>query len=459
MKLIVAIDGRGGIGIGNTLPWSIKEDMAHFKELTMGKVVIMGRKTYESIGKPLEGRTNVVITSYGRGIEQGHTNLITLPSLRHACDTFGCTNPFIIGGESIYRQALELDAEGYIHIEEYYITYVYDIFPECTTFFPLKLFSHKEMYLRSLTHISDIVSFATYISTRELESPHHVHLDEYQYLDTARHILANGCVGHNRTGIDTRSIIGNTTRWNLRNGTLPLLTTKRVFLRGVVEELLWILRGDTNAKLLAEKGVNIWNGNTSREALDKLGLSYADGEGGPIYGWQLRRYGATYGTNERGFDQLEWVVNEIKTNPSSRRILFDLWNPVDIDKMALPPCHYSYQFFVRDNELSLMMTMRSSDHFLGLPFNIASCAILTHLLAAVCDLKPGELIINTGDTHIYENHIEGIQKQFTRTLFVPPRLRINAPLHSISDIERLQFSDFEVLGYISGDAIKGEMAV
>ena len=243
---------------------------------------------------------------------------------------------------------------------------------------------------------------------------------EYQYLELIREILSTGVERGDRTGTGTLAVFGRSMRFDLRGGVLPLLTTKRVFWRGVAEELLWFVSGSTNAKELQDKNVKIWDGNGSREYLDSIGLpDREEMDLGPVYGFQWRHFGADY-TNMhadytgQGYDQLAKVIEAIKTKPTDRRIILSAWNPGAFEgpnKMALPPCHMFAQFFVANGELSCQMYQRSADMGLGVPFNIASYSLLTHMLAHVCGLVPGEFIHIIGDTHVYKDHVEPLQEQ------------------------------------------------
>lgn len=270
--------------------------------------------------------------------------------------------------------------------------------------------------------------------------------EEYQYLDQIQQILSNGAKKDDRTGTGTLSIFGMQSRYSLRNNTIPLLTTKRVFWRGVVEELLWFIRGSTNAKELAQTGVHIWDANGKREFLDSLGLTNREeGDLGPVYGFQWRHFGAEYKTmhtdySGKGIDQLKNVIDKIKNNPNDRRIIMSAWNPTDLDKMALPPCHCMVQFYVANNELSCQLYQRSADMGLGVPFNIASYSLLTYMIAMVCDLKPGEFIHTLGDAHIYLNHIDALKEQIKRKPRPFPKLKIKKQIKSI---EEFCYNDFE----------------
>ncbi|XP_022918259.1 thymidylate synthase isoform X2 [Onthophagus taurus] len=286
--------------------------------------------------------------------------------------------------------------------------------------------------------------------------------EEYQYLDHIHKIITTGVKRNDRTGVGTFALFGAQMRYSLHNNIFPLLTTKRVFWRGVVEELLWFIRGSTNAKDLAKKNVNIWNPNSTREYLDSIGLTdREEGDLGPIYGFQWRHYGAEYGNmhtdyTNKGIDQLMDVINTIKNKPTDRRIIMCAWNPIDIPKMALPPCHCLVQFYVAEGELSCLLYQRSADMGLGVPFNIASYALLTYMIAHVTGLKPGEFIHTLGDSHVYTNHVVALKEQLKRTPRAFPTLNIK---RSVSNIEDFQFEDFELIGYDPYPAIKMQMAV
>ncbi|CAM6000209.1 unnamed protein product [Sphagnum balticum] len=274
--------------------------------------------------------------------------------------------------------------------------------------------------------------------------------------------MATGRIKSDRTGVGTKSIFGTRCSYSLRNDTLPLLTTKRVFWKGVVEELLWFIKGSTNAKELSAKGVKIWDGNSSREFLDKQGFTEREeGDLGPIYGFQWRHYGAQYVdmhhdyTNE-GIDQLKEVIQKIKNTPNDRRMIVCAWNPVDLPKMALPPCHCFVQFYVADGELSCLLYQRSGDIGLGVPFNIASYSLLTYMIAHITNLKPGDFVHMIGDSHIYLNHVNALEEQLKREPREFPKLRIK---RQITDIDDFTMDDFELINYNPHPTIKMEMAV
>ncbi|KAF5277603.1 hypothetical protein FQA39_LY06096 [Lamprigera yunnana] len=286
--------------------------------------------------------------------------------------------------------------------------------------------------------------------------------EEYQYLNHIRQILNKGIKRGDRTGVGTYSIFGAQMRFSLRNNVIPLLTTKRVFWRGVAEELLWFIKGSTNAKELTEKKVHIWDANSSRQFLDQMGFTdREEGDLGPVYGFQWRHFGASYkGVNANyegeGVDQLSEVIETIRNRPTDRRIIMCAWNPVDLPKMALPPCHCLAQFFVADGELSCLMYQRSADMGLGVPFNIASYALLTIMIAAVTGLKPGEFIHTLGDSHVYCSHVEPLQEQLQRVPRPFPRLYLKRQVSSIDDFK---IEDFDLVDYNPYPMIKMEMAV
>ena len=262
-----------------------------------------------------------------------------------------------------------------------------------------------------------------------------------QYLDLLREIKENGVVKTDRTGVGTKSIFGHQMRFNLQDG-FPLLTTKKVFLKGIIYELLWFLKGDTNIKFLTDHNVHIWD-----EWADE------NGDLGYVYGKQWRSWETTDG---RVIDQISQVVDLIKNHPDSRRILVTAWNPAEIDKMALPPCHCLFQFYVADGKLSCQLYQRSADTFLGVPFNIASYALLTMMLAQVCGLQPGEFIHTTGDTHLYLNHMEQVDLQLSREPRPLPKMIINPDVKSIFDFK---YEDFTLVDYDPYPAIKAPIAV
>ena len=290
---------------------------------------------------------------------------------------------------------------------------------------------------------------------------------EYQYLNLLSDILTNGIVRTDRTNVGTISVFGRQLRFNNINKKFPLLTTKKVYWKGVAEELLWFLRADTNANNLKDKKVHIWDGNTSREYLDSVGLNhYEEGECGPFYGFQWRHFGADYKTMHddytgKGIDQVKRVIDTIKTNPYSRRLIVSAWNPTVLDKMCLNPCHVMYQFYCNPDkkEISVHMYQRSADVFLGLPFNIASTATFLSLIGYLTDYTPKDVIVSIGDTHIYSNHVEQCKTQIERTPYEWCKLFIDDNGLKIENIEDFNYTNLKLLDYKSHPTIKAEMAV
>ncbi len=262
-----------------------------------------------------------------------------------------------------------------------------------------------------------------------------------QYHDLLKHVLANGHQKHDRTGTGTISVFGYQMRFDLNAG-FPLLTTKKVHLKSIIHELLWFLQGSTNIAYLKENGVTIWD-------------EWADEKGnlGPVYGYQWRNWPKPDGSH---IDQIAQVVQQIKTNPDSRRLIVSAWNVADVDKMKLPPCHAFFQFYVADGKLSCQLYQRSADIFLGVPFNIASYAILTMMVAQVCGLKLGDFVHTLGDAHIYNNHMEQVKEQLSRDFRHLPAMRINP---DVKDIFSFKFEDFSLENYDPHPAIKAPVAV
>ena len=262
-----------------------------------------------------------------------------------------------------------------------------------------------------------------------------------QYLSLLDHVLKTGVRKQDRTGTGTISVFGYQMRFDLRED-FPLLTTKKLHLRSIIHELLWFLKGSTDTKYLTDNNVTIWNEWAAE-----------DGSLGPVYGYQWRSWPKSDGTH---IDQVKQVVDSIQRNPDSRRHIVSAWNVSDLDRMALPPCHLLFQFYVANGELSCQMYQRSCDIFLGVPFNIASYALLTMMMAQVTGLKPGEFIHTLGDAHVYLNHVDQVRLQLTREPLTPPRMQINP---AVKHIDEFRFEDFQLINYRSHPHIKGDIAV
>lgn len=437
-----------GIGYGNNIPWissKFSEDLLHFKNLTQNSVVIMGRLTHESIGKILPDRVNIVIGSQFKKKIPGVFYARTSDDAIRKAKELGYSSVFVIGGSEIYKHFLEFYKVSKIYlsaIDEFHVTDRHFYVPKN---FTLSFTETKKL--------SDNVELQVYNGENKAEM---------DYIDLIHDILETGVEKNDRTGVGTFSTFGNSLKFNLQEG-FPLLTTKKVPWQMVLKELLWFLSGSTDARELQKQGVHIWDGNTSREFLDNCGLHhYREGDLGAMYGFQFRHYGAEYINCEtdygkQGFDQIYSAIKLIKEDPDSRRIIITSWNPSDRKIMCLYPCHgLIIQFFVRDCYLDCQMYQRSADMGLGVPFNIASYAFLTHMFAHVCDLSPGRLTIVFGDTHIYNNHIEPLETQVKRTPYPFPRLKIN---RKVEDIFDFKLEDFTIEDYRYYPGIKMMMAV
>lgn len=511
-QIVVAATRQWGIGKGGSLPWHLPGDMKYFKELTSKtsdpskkNAVIMGRKTWESIPakfRPLPGRVNVVLSRGESAQVVGNSTAATAsaasivpimgddvhvsgsldsalallagPELSSTVETV-----FVIGGGQVYKESLENPLLSAVHLT------LVESDVECDTYMPpvdeikFKLWSAGAP--RRDSPEGPRYSFLCYTRASSPDAPgangaqgvtegdNHVQLppgvvprhEEQQYLDLIDEVMKEGVYRGDRTGTGTFSKFGASMRFNLRHS-FPLLTTKRVFWRGVAEELLWFVAGATNAKLLQDKGVHIWDGNGSREYLDSIGLGHREeGDLGPVYGFQWRHFGAEYKDMHSnyegvGVDQLAELIHKIKTNPTDRRLVLTAWNPAALKDMALPPCHMFCQFFVADGELSCQMYQRSCDLGLGVPFNIASYSLLTCMVAQVCGLKPGDFVHVLGDAHVYANHVEPLKEQLKNAPRHFPKLNLNS---AKTDIDSFVFDDFEIVDYKPHKKIAMQMAV
>jgi thymidylate synthase/dihydrofolate reductase len=421
VHMIVAMDLSRGIGKSGHLPWHIPRELALFKQLTMGSTLLVGRKTAETL-PPLTGR-QLHILSRTKPDSTG------CPNLHNALRFF--PNAFVIGGKQIYEQVLPDPRVSTLHLSLIKATH------DCDTYLEIDLDNW------TCTSMIEEEEFNHYTLIRA-RSP------EVQYLKLLRTLL-DAPLRESRNSL-VRSQPVQHLSFDLQQG-FPLLTTKKMFFRGIVEELLFFLRGDTDTNQLSAKGVRVWEGNTTPEFIKSVGLDLPPGEMGPMYGYQWRNF------NGKGLDQLQYVVTTIRQNPTSRRILMTSFNPEQVDQGVLWPCHsITLQFFVRDEFLDMFCYNRSSDVFLGLPFNIASSALLLHIIAGMTFLKPGTLHLTLGDAHLYANHEEAAREQ-TSLLRIPrvlPTLKMNA-VSSLEGLELLQASDFTLQGYRSYAPIKAKM--
>lgn len=471
VSIVVAFSSKNfGIGYRGEIPWYIKEDMEHFKKLTMGHIVVMGRKTWESIPedkRPLEGRTNIVITR--KKDNTRNTNECMFLNFSEASEFIALEhvrnrerketdkkNIYIIGGEEIYKEFIE-------SADKIYATLV-DKDISCDVFFPIDGFERFEIEEYSDLKYNEQEKcnyrFVTYKRSNKIHG-------EYQYLDTMRNILESGEVREDRTKVGTLSVFGPQIRFDISKS-FPILTTKFVGYKSVIKELLFFLKGQTDSKILEAQGVNIWKANTTREFLDNRGLThYKEGTMGKMYGFNWRFYGAEYeGPNVdytgKGYDQLAVLIDNLKKDPYSRRHMLTTYNPAEVEQCVLAPCHgIIAQFYVSGSDrkvLSCHVYNRSQDIFLGQPWNISSYAALTAIIAKKVDMEQGELIISMGDAHIYNNHIEQVKLQLSRSPLPFPHLKISEAVKTKA-IEDINIDDFELIGYLYHPSIKAPMAI
>lgn len=483
--MVVAYDEEGGIGKDGKLPWHVAEDMRFFKEVTSGGTVVMGRKTWESIPakfRPLPGRRNIVLSSTLTAPKGGDFEVS--PSLLHALSLAAkereCVadvssdaevskhgdsqeeerNCFLIGGVDSINESLE----RFSHLcDGIYATELKGTFDtdarislswqsRCTREdIAVTLEPEGHSYCRRLYRFTGAAAVAP----------------EQPYLDLLTRVMAEGEERRDRTGVGTRSLFGERMVFDISR-TLPVITTKKVLVSKVIGELLWLISGSTAVADLQKRGIHFWDANSSRDFLDKRGLAhYKEGDLGPVYGFQWRHFGAEYDGcdaeyNGKGEDQLQEVVRLLREDPFSRRILLSAWNPSDLKKMALPPCHLLAQFYVREEKyLDCQLYQRSGDLFLGVPFNITSYATLTYMLAHVTGLLPGRFTHVLGDAHIYLNHTDAVEQQLSRTPRPFPRLLIKERDDgtTIAEIDDFNADDFQVIGYSPCAFIRAPMAV
>jgi len=463
-KIITALSKNRGIGYRGKLPWNIRKDMNFFKNTTSNvlnkkkiNAVVCGRTTWNSIPpkfRPLPNRLNIVLSSSMPEEE----NVTVCRNLDEVHDYIyqnrkKIESTYVIGGTSVYKQFLDNDLVSDVYFTEIDKDYQCDVFMPELDNDKFKLISSKEDSENDVN-----MKFNHY---------QYHNKEEQNYLDLMKEIIDNGVPSGDRTGTGTNSLFGRMLKYDIRDGKLPLLTSKRTFIRGIIEEMLFFVSGNTDCTKLQEKGIHIWDGNTTREFLDNRGLNHLPvGDMGAGYGFQWKYFGADYKDCKtdytgQGYDQIQNAINLIKNNPQSRRILISGWNPVDLSKMALPCCHVVYQFYVNvdKKELSCLLYQRSSDYFLAANYNSTGAIILTHMLAHICGLKTGEFTHFLGDTHVYSNHIEQCKTQMERSTMPFPKLVVNPSNREIKDITDFRYEDFKVVNYYPHPTIKADMAV
>lgn len=528
-KIIVACDSKQGIGLNGTIPWIIKDDMKHFKEITSKvpednyfkyiNMVVMGRKTWDSLPakyKPLPNRINVIITTKNsEEIEHHDNNLVHVVSdFEQIFDIMNTgikddksiriNDVFIIGGQSIYEKAIKSPYCRMIYLTEIYKNY------NCDTYFPkFPIINHKSIdsfiqkskikelndsmgldleneltqntFETNITNgfdlkdVSDIkfdsesnvhYRFLTYYNPKITQNiTPWVNVSEESYLETMENILCNGINRIDRTLVGTHFIPGICLKYDLKS--FPISTTKKIALRWVYEELKLYLTGKTDTNILKKQGINIWDGNTSRDFLDKRGLGHLpEGDMGETYGFNFRHYGGQYKDclteydSSVGYDQVENVIHLLKNDPTSRRIIINLWNPATQQNAALPSCLFYYQFCVdpENKELHCIIHLRSSDYFLANNWNTCTGSLLTYMLCNLegIDLTPGTLTVMVSDAHIYKSHFKQVCQNLVRKPYPYPILKVKEKKKDINDFT---FQDFELIGYKSHGSIKAEMAI
>jgi len=446
---IVAYDVAGGIAKQGNMPWHFSEDLKFFQTTTSSHTVIMGRVTYESLPstvRPLPNRTNIVVTS-----QPEITGAQTAPSLLKALQLAGKhadQGVYVIGGAKLFKEAL--DDFAYL-CDGIYATELMENY-DCDCIMDLAFRDQCD---------HDVLMSNENYTRRLYRFRSSVHPEE-EYLNLIRKILREGDKRGDRTGVGTISLFGCRMEFDISER-LPVLTTKKVLWDKVIGELLWIISGSTRVEDLHAMNIHFWDANCSREFLDRRGLKdYREGDLGPVYGFQWRHWGAEYKGCDadytgKGTDQLQDVVNLLKQDPNSRRILLNAWNAGNLSEMCLPPCHMMAQFYVREGiYLDCQMYQRSGDMFLGVPFNIMSYSVLTYMLAHVANLKPGKFIHVLGDAHVYQNHVEAVEKQLNRTPRPFPTLQIK---RNVSSIDEFSLDDFELSNYNPAPFIRAPMAV
>ena len=491
LNLIYSKNNQNIIGIDNELLFNIPEDIKFFKQITTYEyikgyrnIVIMGYNTWKSIPdkyKPLENRINIVITKNHYNDFKSDTGIFLIFNSMDKCYKFLSNQEsigmmlgrkFIIGGAELYNNVyknyynnIDCVYETYINkslnlenMGEFNIKYLNFKLEEEETF--TKLANKFLDEVKSNVNISD--EFVLYdergIYINIYQNNFCINDGEKEYLDLMRSILYKNNIKDSRNS-KVISSFGEKMVFDLRDG-FPLLTTKRMPFKTILRELLWFIKGSTNNNELNEKNVHIWDANASSEFLRSRGLNYEEGELGPIYGFQWRRFGARYDDkkthylNEEGVDQLQNVINLIKTDPSSRRIILSAWNPIDLSSMALPPCHVMIQFYIDGKYLDAQMYQRSGDMFLGVPFNIASYSLLMYIIGSITGYEPRYFHHILGDAHIYINHINPIGEQLMRIPVDFPNLILK---NKIDNIDNIDEDNFVLENYNYYPSIKAEM--
>ena len=526
-NIIVATDNKGGIGLNGSIPWHLTEDLSYFREITTHveedpyfefiNMVVMGRKTWESIPdkyKPLSKRLNVILTKddptkishYGHELVKVISNfdqifqeaVINVSNVIKYNKRLQIRQIFIIGGASIYQQAITSPYCRFVYITEIYKDF------KCDTFFPSLPIITQNNYIHpqiktilndttppetetmlteleggfKLSEVSEIKQdseskvyyrFFKYFHNKRILNGYvgeWKNKEEEQYLETMQNILLNGIERIDRTLVGSSFLPGICLKFDISQS-FPISTTKKIVLRWIFEELKLYITGKTDTKILQAQGITIWDGNTSREFLDKRGLAHLpEGDMGETYGFNFRHFGGEYKDchteydSSVGYDQLANVIHLLKNDPTSRRIIINLWNPATQHKASLPSCLFYYQFCVDPikNQLHCIIHLRSSDYFLANNWNTCTGTLLTYMLCNLegINLTPGTITVMVSDAHIYKTHIQQVCQNIIRKPYPFPILKVK---EKKSRIEDFTFKDFELIGYKSHNSIKAEMAI
>jgi len=471
LSFILNRNTEGIIGVNNDLFANIPDDLKWFKRHTKGNIVMMGYNTWCSLPKkPLPDRLNIVLTKnhYDDLKKMNNGNVLPFKSFEeakeHLLKNYKDHKVFVIGGAQLY---------DYIYLNYKFLIeamYVTDVHHELDPNFDQSILSRCEImpnknknYIR-IFHKECSSEGTIYGGEKQILNYGYtiyqledcINKNEQQYLQLLRKIFDEKNIKATRNS-EVFSSFGEKMVFDLREG-FPLLTSKKMGYKTILRELLWFLSGSTNNKELQEKKVHIWDQNASKEFLESRGLDYEEGDLGPVYGFQWRHFGADYqgfagDYQGKGVDQIKYIIDTIKEDPSSRRLIFSAWNPCDIDKMALPPCHVMVQFSIDGDHIDAQLYQRSGDMFLGVPFNIASYSFLLHIIGKLTNYKPRYLHHVLGDAHIYSNHLDVVEEQLERIPYDSPKLK----LKDFTDIDEIKESDFTIEEYRSYSALKTQM--
>jgi thymidylate synthase len=440
--ILAACDEKSGLSKDGVIPWKNKQHDDIFKSMIAGHIVIMGRKTFSTLKHPLDSSINIVLSRTPFTADNVIVETDFVSCVRRCLRESFTKKLYVMGGAEIYKLFLD-----YGLVNELYITHISGEY-KCD----VKMPNFRQMPLTKTHHIIKGAIITHYIAENVYES---------RFLQLGKEILDAKSERLDRTKTGTLSLFGKHLEFDLSREVFPLLTSRKMFFRGIFEELMFYLRGQTDNSILVSKGINVWTPNTTREFLDGRGLKHLPvGDMGPSYGFLFRHFGAKYVNCQtdyagQGVDQLANVIHKIKTNPTNRRIIITLWDPTNEDLCPLPPCLYNYQFYVDNGYLSCMMTQRSSDYAVAGGWNVATGALLTILLAKVCDLSPDKLIWNIGDVHVYKNLVDQFKEQLERHPNFFPRLYLEKK-ENITDYE---FKDLELLGYEPFPPIQFQLSV